>query len=81
MTDLSSNWVAGAVMTMTQQEKDALRNNWEAAKSQIAQKFPNVNADDLGNDPDRASSTLASKTGQDASQVEATLKQVAQQYV
>ena len=66
-------------MTMTQQEKDALRQNWSQAKQQVAQQFPNANLDDNA-DPDQVASDIAAKTGQDVNDVEKSLKQIAQQY-
>jgi hypothetical protein len=66
-------------MTMTQQEKDALRQNWTQAKQQVAQQFPNANLDDNA-DPDQVANDIAAKTGQDVNDVEKSLKQIAQQY-
>jgi uncharacterized protein YjbJ (UPF0337 family) len=70
-------------MTMTQQEKDALSQNWDQAKSQIQSQFPGVNEDDLNSarqNPDQLASTIANRTGQDQNQVEQTLRQVVQQF-
>ena len=71
-------------MTMTQQEKDALRTNWSEAKSQVQAKFPDINVDDFGNgnvDPDRLPNEIASRTGEDTDKVEQSLRQIAKQYV
>jgi hypothetical protein len=68
-------------MTMTQQERDALSQNWDQARSQIEGQFPGLTDDDFNQgrqNPDQFAATVASKTGQDQSQVEQTLRQVAQ---
>jgi uncharacterized protein YjbJ (UPF0337 family) len=70
-------------MTMTQQEKDALQQNWSEAKEQIKSQFPDVTDDDLNqaqSSPDQFASTVAQRTGQDQSSVESSLKSIAQQY-
>ena len=70
-------------MTMTQQEKDALSQNWDQAKSQVQSQFPGVTDSDLSagqSDPDQLAETIASKTGQDKEQVAKSLKQIAKQY-
>jgi uncharacterized protein YjbJ (UPF0337 family) len=70
-------------MTMNQQEKDALSQNWEQAKSQIQSQFPDLSEQDLQSgqsSPDQLASKIAQKTGQDQSQVEQQLRQVAQQF-
>jgi hypothetical protein len=68
-------------MTMTQQERDALTQNWDAAKQQIQAQFPGISEDDLNQGqsaPDQFAAVVASKTGQDQNQVEQSLRQVAQ---
>lgn len=70
-------------MTMNQQTKDALSQNWDQVKSQIQSQFPGVTEDDLNaarNDPGSLAQTVADRTGQDRSQVEQQLQQVAQQF-
>ena len=70
-------------MTMNQQEKDALSQNWDQAKTQIQSQFPGVTEDDLNSgksDPSKLAQTIADRTGEAKTQVESALKQVAQQY-
>lgn len=70
-------------MTMTQQERDALTQNWDQARGQIQGQFPGLNEDDLNqgkSSPDQFASVIAQKTGQDQKAVEQQLRQVAQQY-
>lgn len=70
-------------MTMTQQERDALSQNWDQARSQIQSQFPGLSDDDLNQgqqSPDQFASRVAQKTGQDQSQVEQSLRQIAQQF-
>ena len=67
-------------MTMTQQEKDALRTNWDQARTQVQGQFPGVTDDDLDNSGDQLPDVIASRTGQDRAAVEKSLKQIAQQY-
>jgi len=70
-------------MTMNQQEKDALSQNWQQAKSQIQAQFPDLTEDDLSqgeSSPDQLASTVANKTGQDRNSVEQSLRQIAQQF-
>ena len=64
---------------MNQQAKDALRNNWDQAKSQVQAQFPDVTEDDL-TDAEQAADKISRRTGQDRSQVEQSLGQIAQQY-
>ena len=68
-------------MTMNQQDKDALTQNWDQAVTQITSQFPGVSPTDLESgrsNPDQLVDTLANSSGQDRSQVEQTLKSVAQ---
>jgi uncharacterized protein YjbJ (UPF0337 family) len=67
-------------MTMTQQDKDVLSQNWDQAKAQVQSQFPVVTEDELNSTPDQISDIIVGKTGQDRSQVEKALKQIAQQY-
>jgi uncharacterized protein YjbJ (UPF0337 family) len=70
-------------MTMTQQERDALSQNWDQVKTQIQGQFPDLTEQDLSQAqaaPDQLANTIANRTGQDASQVEQQLRQVAQQF-
>ena len=70
-------------MTMNQQERDALSQNWDQAKTQIQSQFPDLSEQDLQSgqsSPDQLASKIAQKTGQDQSQVEQQLRQVAQQF-
>jgi len=68
-------------MTMTQQERDALTQNWDQAKSQMQGQFPGLTDQDFEQGrqaPDQFASTVAQKTGQDQNQVEQQLRQIAQ---
>lgn len=70
-------------MTMTQQERDALSQNWDQAKTQIQSQFPGMSEQDLASgqsSPDQLASRIAQSTGQDQNQVEQKLRQVAQQF-
>jgi len=70
-------------MTMNQQDRDALTQNWDQAKEQIRSQFPGVTDADLDaarSNPDQAVSTLANKTGQTEDQVRQALSNVAQQF-
>jgi hypothetical protein len=70
-------------MTMTQQERDALTQNWDQAKAQIQSQFPNLSEQDLQagqSSPDQLASRIAQQSGQDQNQVEQQLRQVAQQF-
>jgi len=70
-------------MTMTQQERDALNQNWDQAKGQIQAQFPGLSEQDLQagqSSPDQLASRIAQQTGQDQNQVEQQLRQVAQQF-
>jgi uncharacterized protein YjbJ (UPF0337 family) len=70
-------------MTMNQQERDALSQNWDQVKSQIQSQFPDVSEQDLQSgqsNPDQLASKIASATGQDQNQVEQQLRQFAQQF-
>ena len=70
-------------MTMTQQERDALTQNWDQAKTQIQSQFPGLSDQDLQagqSSPDQLASRIAQSTGQDQNQVEQQLRQVAQQF-
>jgi uncharacterized protein YjbJ (UPF0337 family) len=70
-------------MTMTQQERDALTQNWDQAKAQIQSQFPQVSDDDLNSarqNPDQLVDTIANSSGQDRTQVEQGLRSVAQQF-
>ena len=66
-------------MTMSQQDRQALQQNWDQAKSQIKSQFPDLSDDDLDeSNPDQLISRVASVTGKDRSEVERQLSQVAQ---
>lgn len=68
-------------MTMTQQERDALTQNWDQAKQQMQGQFPGLTDQDFTQGqqaPDQFASTIAQKTGQDRNQVEQQLRQIAQ---
>ncbi len=68
---------------MTQQERDALTQNWDQAKSQIQAQFPNVSDDVLESGrqtPDTLPSHIAQSTGEDQKDVEQKLRSVAQQF-
>ena len=70
-------------MTMNQQERDALSQNSDQAKTQIQGQFPGLSDEDLDSgqsSPDTFANTVAAKTGQDRDQVEQQLRQIAQQY-
>ena len=70
-------------MTMNQQERDALSQNWDQAKAQIQGQFPDLTEQDLQqaqSAPDQLATTIANRTGQDQNQVEQQLRQVAQQF-
>ena len=69
-------------MTMTQQEKDALSQNWDQAKSQVQSKFPNVTEDELGDGSsvDQVSGAIAARTGQAPAEIEKSLKEIAKQF-
>jgi hypothetical protein len=76
-------WTPGPVgtstgMTLSQQDRKSLKDNWDEAKSQIAQRFPGMTPDSLGSEPD--ADKIAQTTGQDRTEVEATLRDVARQY-
>lgn len=70
-------------MTMTQQERDALTQNWDQAKQQIQAQFPGLDENTLSSgqsSPDQLPSMIAQSTGQDMNQVEQQLRQMAQQF-
>lgn len=65
---------------MNQQDRDALSQNWEAVKTQIRSQFPDVTDDDLNagqNDPDSLVSAIASRSGQDETQVRSQMEALA----
>jgi hypothetical protein len=65
-------------MTMSQKERQVLSENWDDAKTKVAQHFPGVQPTALGSAPD--AEKIAQLTGQDRAQVESTLRSIAQQY-
>ena len=65
-------------MTLSQQDKKALKDNWQEAKVRIAQHFPGMQSTQLGSEPDVEK--IAQTTGQSQDQVAATLHEVAQEY-
>jgi hypothetical protein len=70
-------------MTMTQQERQALQDNWDQAKTQLQGQFPDLSEDDLQqgrSSPDQLADMISQRTGQDVTQVEQSLKSIAQQY-
>jgi uncharacterized protein YjbJ (UPF0337 family) len=70
-------------MTMTEQERQALQDNWNQAKDQVRAQFPDVTDDDLNqgqSSPDQLADTISQRTGQDRSSVEQSLKGIAQQF-
>ena len=65
---------------MNQQDRDSLSQNWEQAKTQIKAQFPDVTDDELAsgqNDPDALVSAIASRTGQDETQVRSQVEALA----
>lgn len=67
-------------MAVDQQTRDALRQNWEQAKTQFQGQFPALREDDLQQqDPERLVQAISQRTGQSQSQVEQQVRQVAQQ--
>ena len=70
-------------MGMNQQEKQALTDNWEEAKTQIQSRFPGVTEAELQqgeSDPSSLAQAIADRTGQDKAQVEQQLQSVAKQF-
>jgi len=65
-------------MTLSQKDRKTLSEHWDEAKAQLAQRFPGVQPDQLGDEPD--ASAIADATGQPRTQVESALSEVAQQY-
>jgi len=65
-------------MTLSQQDKKTLKENWEQAKTQIKATFPDLDESSLGSEPDVT--TLTQEAGLPQEQVEAQLHQIAQQY-
>ena len=68
-----------ARMTMTQQERYALQQNWDQAKGQIKAKFQGLTDDDL-QDSTSVSDRIAQRTGEGRDKVEAKIREVAQQF-
>lgn len=70
-------------MTMKQEDRQALTDNWDQAKEQIRSQFPGVTDEDLNaakSNPDSAVSKFAQASGQTEDQVRQQLTNVAQQY-
>lgn len=70
-------------MTMNQQHKTALTQNWDQAKTQLQAQYPQCTEEELNqgrSNPDQLIQAIAQKTGQDPSQVEQAFSQVAQQF-
>jgi len=65
-------------MTMNQDQKQALQQNWEQAKNQVRSTFQGVTDEDLS-DPSTAADRIAQRTGQDRNQVEQQLSRIAEQ--
>ena len=64
-------------MTLNQQDKDTLIQNWEGTKTQIKAQFPDVSDADLERaqrNPDQLTSAITDRTGQDPTEVEQALK-------
>lgn len=70
-------------MTMNQQDKEALTQNWDQARQQLQAQFPGISEQDLDDarsNPDQAVSKLAQASGQTEDQVRQSLTNVAKQF-
>ena len=65
-------------MTVQQQTRQALSQNWNEAKNKIRQAFPDAHDDDFNtSDPDAFVASYAARTGRPATDIERQLDQVA----
>jgi enoyl reductase-like protein len=65
-------------MTVQQQTRQALSQNWDQAKNKIRQAFPDAHDDDFNAaDPDAFVASYASRTGKPMTDIERQLDQVA----